>query len=1133
MRVHHATLTNKPDHPVFQRMKQDAHDHGWTSFLVIGQDQPDMQIGYEKGFGMKVILFRKELDKLPPEDVVLFTDAHDVRVLATPEQVKQKFLHMHTRIVISAERNCYPHPEAAALYTTHRNPSATYKYVNSGAIIGYVGSLCQIIDTWIRHVEVAANDQSIWTGMYLKHQHDSSYIRLDTQAEIFQSLYLSHRDLDPSTLQNRMTGTYPLVWHGNGGNQEGDVFLMSVVLRKQHVKPEMATSSGKLEHLAKEAMDAEKALDMGRAEQCWRQCIDIDPSYFLSYTHLCRFYHISDLWPAIEELLMAIFDKPTHTNLQEAPKLDFHVQMQICRMMRPIYKQRSQIQKMLAMYQSVWAHIMRTDIRTHEQVEVCIELAVCYVDLGRIKEAMAVLQEGLAILGRQGGGKIWDAITFVEQYMRRYDMVPQVKTGAGVLDRKNVRIGIVSKRLYNTPYKPFILALFQKARAAQFHIECFYDYDVYDDFTRTLMPYVQGWHPIHDKNEQDVSSTIHKLQLDLIVHLDSYNPVHSRSSLWKHSLPMLTYVSGHAPPALSGVLPFPGGVDIAISKWENCEKGLSVGLLWDGNGCHSEHIVQMFLAILQERQDITLYVQLGKGETCKEQYAILPKDRVIFVPYVDAIQVASHMDLVIDGHPIGDFCSVYTAVMSGTPVATLHPQSYHEYAWNTQLERLPSMEALHERVLHLQPPKKTPLVMQQGVDTDLFVSTIVSMVTKETTTVVPITTPSPTANPTRIMLIGVDTSLHSYLVQQGCHVCNTILEQPDVILDLTPTITINATLNTHDIPVITFFQKTLLPDISHVYSACKTGRLRLMTSAEHREAKEVLEQVRLSYTPIHKMDDIHRVVSLPNTTWGISGETIMHHLCLKYKNITRVLPTHIEVSLNTTDIYMINTDKVREFLSQLRKSRRPFIILSNNSDLNVEDNTWSKEILANPRLVGWFAQNCAIYHPKLRHLPIGIANSGWPHGDMYSLARAKKKASNVAKRNLCYVGCDVKTNTAERLAVKQMSMHYGWQDQHRKYEEYLEHLSTFRCGLCPAGAGLDTHRMWECLYMGVIPVLRDMGHWTSYWRERIPCIVVSSWSEATPEFLTNALNKLVYPMDWERWTDARTYIQAVDDMVLL
>lgn len=66
--------------------------------------------------------------------------------------------------------------------------------------------------------------------------------------------------------------------------------------------------------------------------------------------------------------------------------------------------------------------------------------------------------------------------------------------------------------------------------------------------------------------------------------------------------------------------------------------------------------------------------------------------------------------------------------------------------------------------------------------------------------------------------------------------------------------------------------------------------------------------------------------------------------------------------------------------------------------------------------------------------------------------------------------------------------------------------------------------------MGVIPILRDTGHWTSYWRERIPCIVVSAWSEATPEFLTNSLKKLVYPVNWEKWIDVRSYVKDIDQL---
>jgi hypothetical protein len=39
------------------------------------------------------------------------------------------------------------------------------------------------------------------------------------------------------------------------------------------------------------------------------------------------------------------------------------------------------------------------------------------------------------------------------------------------------------------------------------------------------------------------------------------------------------------------------------------------------------------------------------------------------------------------------------------------------------------------------------------------------------------------------------------------------------------------------------------------------------------------------------------------------------------------------------------------------------------------------------------------------------------------------------------------------------------------YENYIKELSKYRFCLCLRGNGIDTHRFWESLYLGVIPVI--------------------------------------------------------------
>ena len=49
----------------------------------------------------------------------------------------------------------------------------------------------------------------------------------------------------------------------------------------------------------------------------------------------------------------------------------------------------------------------------------------------------------------------------------------------------------------------------------------------------------------------------------------------------------------------------------------------------------------------------------------------------------------------------------------------------------------------------------------------------------------------------------------------------------------------------------------------------------------------------------------------------------------------------------------------------------------------------------------------------------------------------------------------------------------------KPYKEYLEELAQYRYCLCVRGNGLDTHRFWEALYLGVIPIVINNEHTNS------------------------------------------------------
>lgn len=222
-RIHHCIVTNQPYHKNVVRMHQDASALGWNGIKVLGDST--MKIGGPDHYGLKLMLVRDYLSTLPPMDIVMVTDAHDIRVMATPEEVKDAFLSFHTRILLAAERNCYPSVSAAPFYRTHENPLVYYKYVNSGGYIGYVRDLRFLLEDEDLRLTIHSDDQDAISFLYLKYQDHTDFIKMDTTCKVFQCLHMSIEDVDLQNRTNKCTGEKPLVYHANGGGEHMSKFF--------------------------------------------------------------------------------------------------------------------------------------------------------------------------------------------------------------------------------------------------------------------------------------------------------------------------------------------------------------------------------------------------------------------------------------------------------------------------------------------------------------------------------------------------------------------------------------------------------------------------------------------------------------------------------------------------------------------------------------------------------------------------------------------------------------------------------------------------------------------------------------------------------------------------------------------
>lgn len=69
-----------------------------------------------------------------------------------------------------------------------------------------------------------------------------------------------------------------------------------------------------------------------------------------------------------------------------------------------------------------------------------------------------------------------------------------------------------------------------------------------------------------------------------------------------------------------------------------------------------------------------------------------------------------------------------------------------------------------------------------------------------------------------------------------------------------------------------------------------------------------------------------------------------------------------------------------------------------------------------------------------------------------------------------------------------------------EYEDYIKDIKRSKFVLAPPGNGEDTIRLWESMFFGAIPIIRnDSGLWPLY--KRLPVLILedSEWRTGVPE----------------------------------
>lgn len=239
-----------------------------------------------------------------------------------------------------------------------------------------------------------------------------------------------------------------------------------------------------------------------------------------------------------------------------------------------------------------------------------------------------------------------------------------------------------------------------------------------------------------------------------------------------------------------------------------------------------------------------------------------------------------------------------------------------------------------------------------------------------------------------------------------------------------------------------------------------------------------------------------------------------------YDNLQNTLDM---TKLKEKNIIYTHTMYAERLFQAIRFSTKEYIIVTHNSDVNVDDTFFLPD-----NVIHWYTQNVNTINDRISSLPIGLENERWfKHLHKKEKMEAKLRVAKK-RRNLVYMNHNIKTNPQERRRPYDVLEKKSWVTAElgvngRGFDEYLDNIYNHKFVICPRGNGMDTHRTWETLYMGSIPI--EKRNLNNRFYIDFPICFVDDWEEVTEKYLEKWIvenvekNWDVFKLDFKYWRD--------------
>jgi len=212
--------------------------------------------------------------------------------------------------------------------------------------------------------------------------------------------------------------------------------------------------------------------------------------------------------------------------------------------------------------------------------------------------------------------------------------------------------------------------------------------------------------------------------------------------------------------------------------------------------------------------------------------------------------------------------------------------------------------------------------------------------------------------------------------------------------------------------------------------------------------------------------------------------------------------------LKNGDVIFCSSGYLELLFYYLKKVKKinDLTLITGQSDISID----SRLFLKKPRCITkWYSVNVDHSDAILKPIPLGLANDYSPKNiRINDFLRLKK--DNTQREEKLYINLQKSTNYKERERLQNIFYKQEWvefKEPILSIEQYLNDLNKYKYVLCPWGNGYDTHRLWETLYSGGIPVTKKHITYESF--KHLPIIFVEDYEDVSYELLTREAQNFI------------------------